>query len=55
MLLAAVVRAGNNLNKIARAMNSDHKAGSDIDLIAVRTLLLALDRQPAEIVVEHSR
>ncbi|MDO6588551.1 plasmid mobilization relaxosome protein MobC [Salipiger sp. 1_MG-2023] len=55
VLLAAVGRAGNNLNQIARAMNSDHKAGRAIDLIAVRTLLMALDRQLAEIVAEHSR
>lgn len=55
MLLAAVGRAGNNLNQIARAMNTDRKAGRAIDLIAVRTLLMALDRQLAEIVAEHSR
>lgn len=54
-LLAAVGRAGNNLNQIARAMNIDRKAGRAIDLIAVRTLLMALDRQLAEIVAEHSR
>lgn len=55
ILLAAVGRAGNNLNQIARAMNTDRKAGRAIDLIAVRTLLMALDRQLAEIVAEHSR
>ncbi|WP_177213152.1 plasmid mobilization protein [Celeribacter neptunius] len=55
VLLAAVGRAGNNLNQIARAINTDRKAGRAIDLIAVRTLLMALDRQLAEIVAEHSR
>jgi hypothetical protein len=55
ILLAAVGRAGNNLNQIARAINTDRKAGRAIDLIAVRTLLMALDRQLAEIVAEHSR
>ena len=55
VLLAAVGRAGNNLNQIARAMNIDRKAGRAIDLIAVRTLLMTLDRQLAEIVAEHSR
>jgi len=55
VLLAAVGRAGNNLNQIARAINVDRKAGRSIDLIAVRTLLMALDRQLAEIVTEHSR
>ncbi len=55
MLLAAVARAGNNLNQIARAMNTDRKAGRAIDLIAARTLLMTLDRQLAEIVAEHSR
>lgn len=55
VLLAAVGRAGNNLNQIARAMNTDRKAGRAIDLIAVRTLLMTLDRQLAEIVVEYSR
>lgn len=55
MLLAAVGRAGNNLNQIARALNVDRKAGRAIDLIAVRTLLMALDWQLAEIVAEHSR
>lgn len=55
MLLAAVGRAGNNLNQIARALNVDRKAGRSIDLIAVRTLLITLDRQLAEIVTEHSR
>lgn len=55
VLLAAVGLAGNNLNQIARAINVDRKAGRSIDLIAVRTLLMALDRQLAEIVVEHSR
>lgn len=55
VLLAAVGRAGNNLNQIARALNVDRKAGRAIDLIAVRTLLMTLDRQLAEIVVEHSR
>lgn len=55
VLLAAVGRAGNNLNQIARAINTDRKAGRAIDLIAVRTLLMTLDRQLAEIVVEHSR
>lgn len=55
MLLAAVGRAGNNLNQIARAMHTDRKAGRRIDLIAVYTLLMALDRELAEIVAEHSR
>jgi|GEM_PF-2587831 len=55
MLLAAVGRAGNNLNQIARALHTDRKAGRRIDLIAVYTLLMALDRQLAEIVAEHSR
>ena len=55
VLLAAVGRAGNNLNQIARALNIDRKAGRAIDLIAVRTLLMALDRRLAEIVTEHSR
>lgn len=55
MLLAAVGRAGNNLNQIARALNVDRKAGRAIDLIAVRTLLMAVDRQLAKIVSEHSR
>ncbi|BBU58430.1 hypothetical protein KU6B_46950 [Mameliella alba] len=55
ILLAAVGRAGNNLNQIARAMNTDRKAGRAIDLIAVRTLLMTLDRQLAEIVAENSR
>ncbi|PIE12480.1 MAG: hypothetical protein CSA68_12580 [Rhodobacterales bacterium] len=55
VLLAAVGRAGNNLNQIARAMNTDRKAGRAIDLIVVRTLLMTLDRQLAEIVAEHSR
>lgn len=55
VLLAAVGRAGNNLNQIARSINTDRKAGRAIDLIALRTLLMALDRQLAEIVAEHSR
>lgn len=55
VLLAAVGRAGNNLNQIARAMNTDRKAGSAIDLIAVWTLLMALDRQLSDIVAGHSR
>ncbi len=55
MLLAAVGRAGNNLNQIARAMHTDRKAGRRIDLIAVYTLLMALDRELTEIVTEHSR
>lgn len=55
MLLAAIGRAGNNLNQIARAINTDLKAGRAIDLIAVRTLLMALDRQLSDVVVEHSR
>jgi hypothetical protein len=37
-LLAAVGRAGNNLNQIARAMHTDRKAGRRIDLIAVYRL-----------------
>lgn len=55
MLLAAVARAGNNLNQIARALNVERKAGRAIDLIAVRTLLMTLDRQLTGIVTEHSR
>ena len=54
-LLAAVGRAGNNLNQIARAINVDRKAGRSIDLIAVRALLMTLDRQLAAIVAERSR
>lgn len=54
-LLAAVGRAGNNLNQISRALNTDRKAGRALDLIAVRTLLIALDRQLADIIAEHSR
>lgn len=54
-LLAAVGRAGNNLNQISRALNTDRKAGRALDLIAVRTLLIALDRQLAYIIAEHSR
>ncbi len=55
VLLAAAGRAGNNLNQIARAMNIDRKAGRVIDLIAVCTLLMTIDRQLAEIIAEHSR
>ncbi|PJI85961.1 mobilization protein MobC [Yoonia maricola] len=55
VLLAAIGRAGNNLNQIARAMNADRKSGRPIDLIAVRTLLMTLDRELAEIVAEHCR
>lgn len=55
VLLATVARAGNNLNQIARALNVDRKAGRAIDLIAVRSLLITLDRQLAGIVSEHSR
>ena len=55
VLLAAVGRTGNNLNQIARALNVDRKEGRAIDLIAVRTLLMALDRQLAEVVERHSR
>jgi len=55
LLIAAVGRAGNNLNQIARALNVDRKAGRAIDLIAVRTLLMTLDRQLADVVLEHSR
>lgn len=55
VLLAAVGRAGSNLNQIARAINTDRKVGRTIDLIAVHTLLMALDRQLGEIVAEHSR
>lgn len=54
-LLAAVGRAGNNLNQISRALNTDRKAGRALDLIAVRTMLVALDRQLADIIAEHSR
>ncbi len=55
VLLAAVGRAGSNLNQIARAINTDRKAGRAIDLLAMCTLLMTLDRQLAEIVAEHSR
>lgn len=55
VLLAAVGRAGSNLNQIARAINTDLKAGRAIDLLTVCTLLMTLDRQLAEIVAEHSR
>lgn len=55
VLLASVARAGNNLNQIAHAINTDRKAGRPIDLIGVRVLLMTLDRQLAEIVAEHSR
>lgn len=55
LLIAAVGRAGNNLNQIARALNVDRMAGRAIDLIAVRTLLMTLDRQLADVVLEHSR
>ncbi|MDO6726254.1 plasmid mobilization relaxosome protein MobC [Cognatishimia sp. 1_MG-2023] len=54
-LLAAVGRTGNNLNQISHALNTDRKAGCAIDLIAVRTLLLAVTRQLAAIVEDHSR
>ncbi len=55
VLLAAVGRAGNNLNQISRALNTDRKAGRALDLIAVRSLLVTLDRQLADIIAEHSR
>lgn len=55
VLLAAVGRAGNNLNQIARALNVDRKAGRALDLITVPTLLMSLDRLLADIVAEHSR
>lgn len=55
VLLAAVGRAGNNLNQISRALNTDRKAGRALDLVALRTLLVALDRQLADIIAEHSR
>lgn len=54
-LLAAVGRLGSNLNQISRALNTDRKAGRALDLIAIRTLLVTLDRQLAEIIEKHSR
>ncbi|AXT36245.1 plasmid mobilization relaxosome protein MobC [Phaeobacter sp. LSS9] len=54
-LLAAVGRVGSNLNQISRALNTDRKAGRALDLIAIRTLLVTLDRQLADIIAEHSR
>lgn len=54
-LLAAVGRTGSNLNQISHALNIDRKAGRAIDLIAVRTLLLAVTRQLAAIVEDQSR
>lgn len=55
VLLAAVGRAGNNLNQISRALNTDRKAGRALDLIAVRMLLVTIDRQLADVITEHSR
>jgi len=54
-LLAAVGRVGNNLNQISRALHTDRMAGRTLDLIAIRTLLVTLDRQLADIIAEHSR
>ena len=54
-LLAAIGRAGNNLNQISRALNTDRKAGRAIDLIAIRALLMTLDRQLTDVIKAHSR
>jgi len=55
VLLAAIGRAGNNLNQISRALNSDRKMGNPIDLIGLRTLLMVLNRQLAKTIEDHSR
>lgn len=55
ILLAAIARTGNNLNQISRALNIDRKAGRVVDLIAVRTIMMTLDRQLSKILKDHSR
>ena len=54
-LLAAISRAGNNLNQISRALNTYRKVGRALALITVLTLLVPLDRQLSEVLREHSR
>ncbi len=51
-LIAQVARAGNNLNQIALALNLARKRQLDIDVIAVLTELVAVDRALNQLVRE---
>jgi len=54
-LLAAVARAGNNLNQIARAMNADRRQRHGITAIAVLAELVVIDRTLHGLLKAHIR
>ena len=54
-LLAAVARAGNNLNQIARAVNADRRQRHRITAIAVLAELVVIDRTLRGLLKEHIR
>jgi len=54
-LLAAVARAGNNLNQFSRAMNADRRQRHRINAIAVLAELVVIDRTLRGLLKEHIR
>ena len=54
-LLAAMARAGNNLNQIARAMNADRRQRHRVTAIAVLAELVVIDRKLRGLIKEHIR
>jgi mobilization protein NikA len=44
-----IARIGNNLNQIARAMNTEAKMGQPIDLVTVAALLKSIDQGLADV------
>jgi len=54
-LLAAVARAGNNQNQIARAMNADRRQRHRITAVAVLAELVVIDRTLRDLLKEHIR
>ncbi|UWR58637.1 MobC family plasmid mobilization relaxosome protein [Phaeobacter inhibens] len=55
-LTLAIARVGSNLNQLSRWINGAVKSGraSQIDALKVATQLVVIERQLAQIVVEHT-
>jgi len=53
-LLRQLAGLGNNLNQVARAINQANRAGGLVNVVAVLSTLISMDRELVEIRVAHT-
>lgn len=54
-LLLEIKRIGGNLNQIARLANTRFRAGDEIDVVALQSRLITIERMLDDMLEKHSR